>query len=195
MPRKSKDLHLNEIDWAMPRLSPGSRLAVEEVWVESDFTKPPDYLRLAKSQEELSLKILTTHSIPSRHIYKTFRHSTSCFFSGSKHRNAQPPDHFKNSQNDILQVNAIPYLLQFLCCIIFMLLFYSHFTKLDFFLSFNPLIFYILHSLSMFIPPIFLDLTLARLTLHLNVMSFLSICVDFLLILFFVYFFFSFTFS
>lgn len=47
MPWKTKDLNLNEIDWAMPRLAPGSRLSVEEVWVESDFTKPPDYLRLA----------------------------------------------------------------------------------------------------------------------------------------------------
>ena len=44
MPWKSKDLNLNEIDWAMPRLAPGSPLRVEEVWVESDFTKPPDYL-------------------------------------------------------------------------------------------------------------------------------------------------------
>ena len=48
MPWKSKDLHLNEIDWAMPRLAPGSRLTVQEVWVESDFTKPPDYLPLGK---------------------------------------------------------------------------------------------------------------------------------------------------
>ncbi|CAJ1376130.1 unnamed protein product [Effrenium voratum] len=45
MPWKTKDLNLNEIDWAMPRLAPGSRLSVEEVWVESDFTKPPDYLK------------------------------------------------------------------------------------------------------------------------------------------------------
>jgi len=45
MPWKSKDLQLNEIDWAMPRLAPGSRLTVQEVWVESDFTKPPDYLK------------------------------------------------------------------------------------------------------------------------------------------------------
>ncbi|CAE7662498.1 TOP3B [Symbiodinium sp. CCMP2592] len=45
MPWKSKELNLNEIDWAMPRLAPGSPLRVEEVWVESDFTKPPDYLK------------------------------------------------------------------------------------------------------------------------------------------------------
>ena len=51
MPWKSKDLHLNEIDWAMPRLAPGSRLTVQEVWVESDFTKPPDYLPLGKMQK------------------------------------------------------------------------------------------------------------------------------------------------
>jgi len=47
MPWKTKDLHLNEIDWAMPRLAAGHRLTVEEIWVESDFTKPPDYLTLA----------------------------------------------------------------------------------------------------------------------------------------------------
>ena len=46
MPWKTKDLHLNEIDWAMPRLAAGHRLTVEEIWVESDFTKPPDYLTL-----------------------------------------------------------------------------------------------------------------------------------------------------
>ncbi|CAK9071692.1 unnamed protein product [Durusdinium trenchii] len=45
MPWKTKDLHLNEIDWQMPRLSAGTSLAVQEVWVESDFTKPPDYLK------------------------------------------------------------------------------------------------------------------------------------------------------
>lgn len=45
MPWKSKELNLNEIDWALPRLAPGSPLRVEEVWVESDFTKPPDYLK------------------------------------------------------------------------------------------------------------------------------------------------------
>ena len=31
----------------MPRLAAGHRLTVEEIWVESDFTKPPDYLTLA----------------------------------------------------------------------------------------------------------------------------------------------------
>lgn len=52
MPWKTKDLHLNEIDWQMPRLSAGTSLAVQEVWVESDFTKPPDYLSLGQNQNE-----------------------------------------------------------------------------------------------------------------------------------------------
>ncbi|OLQ13062.1 DNA topoisomerase 3-beta-1 [Symbiodinium microadriaticum] len=58
MPWKSKDLNLNEIDWAMPRLAPGSPLRVEEVWVESDFTKPPDYLPGAHNRKESELVAL-----------------------------------------------------------------------------------------------------------------------------------------
>eukprot|EP00913_Durusdinium_trenchii_P013683 g12848.t1 len=39
MPWKTKDLHLNEIDWQMPRLSAGTSLAVQEVWVETLMDK------------------------------------------------------------------------------------------------------------------------------------------------------------
>lgn len=45
MPWKTKDLHLNELDWQMPRMTPGSSYKITDVWVEVDRTSPPDYLK------------------------------------------------------------------------------------------------------------------------------------------------------
>eukprot|EP00438_Fugacium_kawagutii_P026500 Skav202811 [mRNA] locus=scaffold326:1037841:1064355:+ [translate_table: standard] len=59
MPWQSKNLHLNEIDWVMPRLAAGSRLSVQEVWVESDWTKPPDYL----TKESELVALMDKHGI------------------------------------------------------------------------------------------------------------------------------------
>lgn len=45
MPWKAKDSNLNELDWEMPRLRPGTQMAVQDAWVETRTTQPPDYLK------------------------------------------------------------------------------------------------------------------------------------------------------
>eukprot|EP00928_Gymnodinium_smaydae_P089617 TRINITY_DN7354_c0_g2_i1.p1 TRINITY_DN7354_c0_g2~~TRINITY_DN7354_c0_g2_i1.p1 ORF type:complete len:1373 (+),score=227.90 TRINITY_DN7354_c0_g2_i1:530-4120(+) len=65
-PWRAKDLRLEELDWEMPDLAPGTKLPVEEVWVDSDMTSPPDYLTEAELVARMDAQgIGTDASIPT----------------------------------------------------------------------------------------------------------------------------------